>query len=204
VVALAVLLASCGGHPKDSAVAHRILAKQLALLRRAERGRSLKNGGAAYSLTNCEKDAGAATSTAVSSYLDDVAGGAQIAVEDALFPSGVFARRAVQSLGGHAAEWCRSRPLRLPGLHNGPVTLSAPKVVRAGTAAIADQASVVSKYLRQHHVVYVATVIVSQGRVVVVLETQTVDLRARVLGYDVYLARQFAEIAGAEQTHTAR
>jgi hypothetical protein len=207
---LALLLAACGNHAevviapggsaKDSALARRVLTLQIRSL-----GLSLGSLRALHEPRSDTAPCGPGVgkpARAGSPVLYDKRAD-EFSVVDAVFPNDVSARRAVRSEGGKADESCRARDFsnERRRYNLGPATLSVPKIVRAGNAALATEISVPYTYQGQHGVWRFDAVVVSQGRVTTAIASASAK---SILGYDIEMARKFAKDAKAEQPATRR
>ncbi len=199
----AVVASRHGGNTKDSALAHQILAEQLGSLPRGVR--RLGNEPNVYG-ASCRRRDGA-TARAVSSVLSADKGRVEVLVEDRVYPSGAAARRVVQPLVIKTAASCYARVVarlirrsrEASRYRVGPITVSAPKVLKAGTKALAVEISVPETFRDQHVVWCDDAVVVVQGRVVAGFSIVT---PRSVLGYDARLARQLAEDTHAIENPT--
>lgn len=208
-------MAACGGHAravshfnaKDSALAHRTLARQLRSLRVDVRGPLRKAGVIQHLEPICGRRPAGVTARARSpllSYKRTI----QFAVEDIVFPRAAGARRVIQHIEGHAAESCLARllPQKLRrsqaarGIHVGAAAVSAAKVVNAGDAAVTFQISVAAADQGHRFLLYAHAFYVSQGRMVVALLNATIGTDKSIFPFDLYMARAFAADAKEEQS----
>jgi hypothetical protein len=205
----ALLLAACGGHASTAArggegrldvmLAHRILAVQVDLMRDVKGGELGTRKG---HFLKCTRHLGAAARV-ISPVLTYYHRSIELAVEDAVFPNDLAAQRGAEQLGDKRCESSRGRVVAQEsrGHQVGPIRLSVPKVVNAGTTACAYEISAPYTYRGQHGVTYFDWVVASQGRLVTAISTTaTVSL----LRYDVVVDRRMLRLDIFDENHPDR